>query len=56
MPPGTSAIFLIVRQANPDAALAALKPYKGHVYHTSLSDEREENLRRVLRERESPEN
>jgi uncharacterized membrane protein len=56
MQPGTSAIFLIVRQADPNAALAALKPYKGTVYHTSLSTEAEESLRRVLKERQSSEN
>ena len=48
MHPGTSAIFLIVRQADPNAALAALKPFQGTVYHTSLSTDAEENLRRVL--------
>jgi uncharacterized membrane protein len=37
-----------VRQADPNAALAALKPYNGHIYHTSLSTEAEESLRRVL--------
>jgi len=46
--PGTSALFLIVREANPNAALAALKPYKGTVHHTSFSPEFEEELRRVL--------
>jgi uncharacterized membrane protein len=56
MQPGTSAIFLIVRQANPNAALAALKPYQGTVYHTSLSTDAEESLRRALKERQSPEN
>lgn len=51
--PSTSAIFLIVRQVEPNAALTALKPYKGVVHHTSLSTEGEESLRRVLRERHS---
>ncbi|MCL4857848.1 MAG: DUF1269 domain-containing protein [Caldilineaceae bacterium] len=55
MPPGSSAIFLIVRQAEPNAALTALKPYKGTVYHTSLSTQGEESLRRVLRERQGGE-
>jgi uncharacterized membrane protein len=56
MHPGTSAIFLIVRQADPNAALAALRPYKGTVYHTSLSTDAEESLRRALKERQTPEN
>ena len=46
--PGTSALFFIVRDANPNVALAALKPYKGIVRHTSLSPDAEQELRRVL--------
>lgn len=53
MHPSTSAIFLLVRQADPNAALAALKPYNGTLYHTSLSTEAEESLRRVLSDRQS---
>ncbi|MCB0133104.1 MAG: DUF1269 domain-containing protein [Caldilineaceae bacterium] len=48
---GTSAIFFVVRDANPEAAFAALRPYQGQVYHTSLSSEAEETLRRVLKDR-----
>jgi uncharacterized membrane protein len=51
--PSTSAIFLIVRQADPNAAMAALKPFKGTVYQTTLSTEAEETLRRVLSERQT---
>jgi len=50
--PGTSALFVVVRDANPNAALAALKPYKGEVYQTSLPAEAEESLRRVLSKRQ----
>ena len=50
--PGTSALFLIVRHANANAALAALKPFKGTVYHTSLDPDDEDNLRRVLEKRD----
>ncbi len=50
--PSTSAIFLIVRESNPAAARAALAPYKGEVYHTSLSEEDEATLRRVLEDRD----
>lgn len=49
--PGTSALFFIVREANPDAALAALKPYKGTVRHTSFPPEAEKELRRILSKR-----
>jgi uncharacterized membrane protein len=49
--PGTSAIFFIVREANADMAVAALKPYKGEVYQTSLPAEGEEHLRKVLSKR-----
>lgn len=49
--PNTSAIFFIVREANPDVAVAALKPYKGTVRHTSFPPEAEEELRRILKKR-----
>ena len=49
--PGTSAVFFIVRDANPDAAVAALKPYKGTVRHTSFPPEAEEELRHILSKR-----
>jgi uncharacterized membrane protein len=49
--PGTSAIFLLVREANPNATMAALKPFKGEVYHTSLPNEANETLRNVLSKR-----
>ena len=52
MQPGTSALFIIVREADPNVAIAALKPYKGEVYHSSLPTEAEETLRRVLSQRE----
>ncbi|RPI24149.1 MAG: DUF1269 domain-containing protein, partial [Chloroflexota bacterium] len=49
MPPGSSAIFLIVRSANPDAAIAAFEPYNGKIFHTSLPTEAEESLRQALK-------
>jgi uncharacterized membrane protein len=49
--PNTSAIFFLVREANPDVAVAALKPYKGTVRHTSFPPEAEEELRRILKKR-----
>lgn len=50
--PSSSAIFFIVRDSNPNAAVSALKPYKGDVYHTSLPPEAEETVRRVLSKRD----
>ena len=50
--PGSSALFIIVRESNPAAAISALKPYQGEVYHTSLDPEAEETLRRVLKTRQ----
>jgi uncharacterized membrane protein len=46
--PNSSALFIIVRDGNTNAAIAALKPYKGEVYHSSLNPEAEETLRRIL--------
>lgn len=51
MEPGTSALFFVIKEGNPDAAVAVLKPYKGNVYHTSLPPETEEHLRKVLSKR-----
>ena len=49
--PGTSALFFIVRDANPDVAVAALKPYKGTVRQTTFPPESEDELRRILKKR-----
>jgi len=51
MQPGSSAIFYIFRQGDVDAAVAALRPYKGKVVHTTLSTEAEESLRNELKKR-----
>jgi len=51
MEPGTSAIFIVIKEANPTMALAALKPYQGEVYHTSLDPDDEEHLRKILSKR-----
>jgi len=50
--PGTSAIFFIVRDGNPNALMGVLRPYKGEVYQDTLATEDEETLRRVLKKRE----
>jgi uncharacterized membrane protein len=49
--PGTSALFVIVRDATPDVAVAALRPYKGTVRYTSFDSDDEEELRRILSKR-----
>jgi uncharacterized membrane protein len=46
--PGTSALFLIVEQATPDKAVAALEQYGGTVIKTSLSDEDTKRLQEAL--------
>ncbi len=48
MSPDSSALFFLLRDDEPDAAIAALEPYQGTVYHTSLSPEDEETLREAL--------
>ena len=49
--PGTSALFFFVRDAEPDVAVAALRPYKGTVRHTTFPPEAEKELRRILKKR-----
>jgi uncharacterized membrane protein len=49
--PGTSALFIIVRDADPAVALGLLRPYKGTIRHTSLDPDAEERLRDVLKKR-----
>ena len=49
--PGTSAIFFLVRDGNPNAIVGVLRPYKGEIYQDTLTSEDEETLRRVLSKR-----
>jgi uncharacterized membrane protein len=46
--PGTSALFVLVRNVTPDRVLEAIKPYGGKVLQTSLSHESEARLRAAL--------
>ena len=46
--PGTSALFLLVREADPDYALAVLKRYRGKVFHTSLPADAELRVREAM--------
>ena len=48
IPPGTSALFLLVRRATMDRVLAALQPYHPEVLQTSLSAEQEARLREAF--------
>ena len=46
--PGTSALFMVIEQATPDKAVAALQQYGGTVIRTSLSDEDTKRLQDAL--------
>ncbi len=45
---GTSALFVLVRKVTPDKVLEQLKHFKGKVLQTSLTQDKEEELRQVL--------
>jgi len=51
MTENSSALFIIVREGDPDIAVAALRPYEGKILQTTLSDEDEESLRRALKKK-----
>jgi uncharacterized membrane protein len=46
--PGTSALFMVIEQATPDKAIAALEQYGGTVIKTSLSEEDTKKLQEAL--------
>jgi len=46
--PGTSALFMVIEQATPDKAVAALEQYGGTVIRTSLSEEDTKKLQDAL--------
>jgi uncharacterized membrane protein len=46
--PGRSALFLIVRNMDDDATMAALRDFRGDVIQSTLSSEAEEALRQTL--------
>jgi uncharacterized membrane protein len=46
--PGTSALFMVIEQATPDKAIAAMQQYGGTVIRTSLSDEDTKRLQEAL--------
>jgi len=47
----SSALFVIVRDSDPDLAIAALRPYKGKILQTTLAPEDEETLQRALKKK-----
>ena len=49
--PGSSALFVQVRKSTPDKVLEALKGFKGKVLMTSLTTDKEEELRKVLEQK-----
>jgi uncharacterized membrane protein len=46
--PGRSALFLVVKQSDADATIAALRPFEGDVIQSTLDSEAEEALRAAL--------
>jgi uncharacterized membrane protein len=46
--PGTSALFFMFNGGDPAATRAALEPFKGTLYQTTLSSDSEAALRRAL--------
>jgi uncharacterized membrane protein len=46
--PGTSALFMVIEQVTPEAAIEALAPYGGTVIRTTLSDEDAQRLQEAL--------
>ena len=46
--PGSSALFVLFRKVTPDKVLDQLKGFQGKILKTSLSADKEEELRKVL--------
>jgi uncharacterized membrane protein len=46
--PGRSALFLVIRESDADATLAALRQYRGDVLQSTLTSEAEDALRQAL--------
>lgn len=50
--PGSSALFLMARDADPEAVEEALEPFEGKVYYSYLPEETEAQLREILEKHE----
>jgi uncharacterized membrane protein len=48
LPPGSAAIFALVRRSTPDKVIAQLGKYGGTVLHTSLSEAQEAQLQEAI--------
>jgi uncharacterized membrane protein len=49
LPPGKSALFLVIKDANADATIPALRRYHGEVIQTTLDSETEDALRAAMK-------
>jgi uncharacterized membrane protein len=48
MKPGTSSLFVVVQGEDPGPIIAVLGKYKGTIYHSSLDEDIETELRRAM--------
>jgi uncharacterized membrane protein len=46
--PGRSALFLVVKRSDADAAMAALRPFSGDIIQTTLDADAEASLRQAM--------
>jgi uncharacterized membrane protein len=49
LPPGGSALFLLMKAGDPDLLIAAMRRYEGTVLQTALDEEQEAALREALK-------
>lgn len=49
IPPGSSALFILVKRLTEDKVMREIEPYKPRILKTSLSDQDEERLKTELR-------
>ena len=49
LPPGKSALFLVINDANADATIPALRRFHGEVIQTTLDDDTEKALRDAMK-------
>lgn len=54
IPPGTSALFLLIAKATPDKVIAEVEEFRPRVLKTSLSQEQEDALRQALAAHAAP--